>query len=142
METSLDIHLLGAGLEIRFREAIVSASIRVFSSTAARFSVICSAFVAPKRTVATIGLRRAKAMAMAAFPPELVGEDHLIALPSRGPEELTKHDLGVTRLDRRSPGLVVISSVVEKVDPHLSCLSHDGSTGVARDSFIGPPGSH
>src|SRR5918993_1774108 len=73
------------------------------------------------------------------LPPQLVRDDHLVALPSGGAEQLAEHDLGVAGRNRCPPGLVVVTRVVEHRDPSFAGGAHDLQTLLARDPFVRPP---
>ena len=75
------------------------------------------------------------------LPPKLVRNDHLVALPAGGPEQLAEDDLGVACPDRRRPRLVVVARVVEKRDAALLRRSHHSDPLCARDALVGTPGT-
>src|SRR4029077_7439056 len=74
------------------------------------------------------------------LPPELVRDDHLVAPPARGQEQLAEYHLGVPGREGRVPGLVVVARVVQEVDAGLARGPHDADALVTADPLVGTPG--
>ena len=75
------------------------------------------------------------------LPPELVGDDDLLALPTGRAEELAEDDLRVAGGNRRLTGLVVVACVVQEVDAGLARRPHHGEPVAAGHPLVRPPGA-
>ena len=73
------------------------------------------------------------------LPPQLVAHDRLVALPSRGAEELAEEDLGVASRDRSRAGLVVVPRIVEESDAGFTRCAHDCHPALGADALERPP---
>src|SRR5580704_741238 len=75
------------------------------------------------------------------LPPELVGDDDLVASPPCGAKQLPEQDLRISGPDRRFSAFVVVAGVVEEDDPALSRCTHDADALLSRNPLVRAPRS-